>query len=1537
MDTASIFKESKRADSNVISNENESEKCSQQTNQIANRESKGHQLGAISKKISNVQAQSTTSTNSSVGTQYICDDEVFRLGKNENELEKCSQQINQTVNRELKGHQLGAISKKISNVQGQSTTSTNSSVGTKYICDDEVFRLGKNGRVKFGLVLETSELYSDEDDEEFEKPLVNEELRVIWYPKGKKVIVKDNSVGLVARNLMPGEIVRRTFPGKFTHSGYCSNVHKWADVRVLGTKYVIKNIDAERLRLISPWQNDNLVCLGSWMGIIEDVEERAILRTSSGSRVEMNPDDFRAFKDIHSPFLQCADVFYPGNVIFGSLPPLQYIKILTPDIPLHTHKKGKSIPHKFIVENVYTDTVWVRWQCKVFPEEPDLEQIAILSTTTSVSGESLKRLKILNSFEPCMLQINDRNYLTYSSDDTIMKKSEWHKKQSEKFKAIVIQQRNEGCANDTIRSKSLTKSGCIAPQGVSNHHHHYEKSKKKVIRYLDKLKKLSFKCKERAHKNKGKMNRDQDESENNEWILKMENISTDKNSCSDALDQKSKIIKENLEKVVINANCKYNCSVKREIFNEEILCESMPRKYSDEKEEEGHTCSDQYLNDSNTSKPMPTCSSSSSPNSLKCYSSQLFKKKSRQYFRKPLLHKNVTKSKPKVGDELVVELLLVYSTATVVWQDGTTEYDIPSTELYPINNAFPTNEFFPGDFVISGKEEGNLSLRDYGVIQKVDHIGRIADVKWFTIYASPDDPNPTYKGDSVVSAYDLRNHPNFQYRPGTMVIRVANFISEEAKRTTGKIIDKCSDGRVKVHWDDGFLGTCWPQELFAVDKCDFAADVCAQCVQHSWETESVISECSGGDNNYVKVASTESQILTYIEQVRIRVCRLEEIFNINSCLRNSEIMKKLLKVYRGCRCMDRLLKTNFFHKDDFKTFVERARKEENYTFKQHNAAQHNAAMAMNNAHKSQSKQALESSVSKEFSPHIFFDISSTQMKTFSHTSSDATPVDVSLPSRRRCSPSLTQLKTKKVEDIPSQESKECGVENKKNEAKTVTLSIAENNVVINKEETSLSKSNQSNAEKNELLNSSVKVYEKTTLSATATDSSSRTSFCYFLNNELENAWPISSTHITNAETKYFLVKIIEDLQSACSSASEINEDEAPDLACVHLCSLLKEQFVQFIELIKEKKFKYDYSTISNVFSNIVIEIEDLTNAAIGQIEQLEGKKDFGMHLLPVEKATQTSNSPKLPRNSKVAYIPSETTVTTCKAPSECFQILPAAPKSHRYYSTIFPPTNTQQYYKAIQREHRMLSSLPTGVWVRGFEDRMDLLCVMIEGPEKTPYEDGVFLFDFQMGSDYPKSPPECHYISYCKDRLSPNLYEGGKVCVSLLGTWLGKDTETWGPNSTTWQVILSIQALILVDEPYFNEPGYEKQKGTSYGVEKSRVYNEMVIIKLVQSATKQLQNPPDIFSEEIFNHFKKRGSKMYERLKRWVKYSLKSSNESTEYVLESSFNVNGSDRINLPEFALLPASRGFCLTLNALLENFKQKLNSLNNNNTNNT
>lgn len=198
----------------------------------------------------------------------------------------------------------------------------------------------------------------------------------------------------------------------------------------------------------------------------------------------------------------------------------------------------------------------------------------------------------------------------------------------------------------------------------------------------------------------------------------------------------------------------------------------------------------------------------------------------------------------------------------------------------------------------------------------------------------------------------------------------------------------------------------------------------------------------------------------------------------------------------------------------------------------------------------------------------------------------------------------------------------------------------------------------------------------------------------------------------------------------------------------------------------------------------------------------------------------------------------------------------------------------------MAKEIKLLrTSLPPGIWVKGYEDRMDLYSVMFRGPEKTPYEDGLFLFDFQLSADYPATPPLCHYVSYCSDRLNPNLYEDGKVCVSLLGTWAGRGTEVWTSSSTLLQVIVSIQGLILVAEPYFNEAGFEKQKGSQQGRENSRMYNEMVLLKLIQSQGKLLAHPPAVFKDTILRHFNKNATKLLSRVELWMEISEQHNNQ----------------------------------------------------------
>jgi ubiquitin-conjugating enzyme E2 O len=267
-----------------------------------------------------------------------------------------------------------------------------------------------------------------------------------------------------------------------------------------------------------------------------------------------------------------------------------------------------------------------------------------------------------------------------------------------------------------------------------------------------------------------------------------------------------------------------------------------------------------------------------------------------------------------------------------------------------------------------------------------------------------------------------------------------------------------------------------------------------------------------------------------------------------------------------------------------------------------------------------------------------------------------------------------------------------------------------------------------------------------------------------------------------------------------------------------------------------------------------------------------------------------------------------------------FQMVESVPDSHRFKLSVHQPHNQKLFCSKVRQEIALLkSSLPEDIFVKAYEDRMDLFSFMIKGPKATPYEDGLFLFDAQLPADYPTHPPAVHYISFCTDRLNPNLYENGKVCVSLLGTWVGKGSEVWFPGSSNLlQVMVSIQGLILVPEPYFNEAGYLRQKGTDEGQENSRLYNEMAVVKVVQSLTKMLTLPPAAFRSEVLDHIRETGPLLTQRLAHWIKLS--------EEVNAGISAVPREEVAQMTEFPLLPASQGFCLSLKKALTAFQNNM-----------
>lgn len=169
--------------------------------------------------------------------------------------------------------------------------------------------------------------------------------------------------------------------------------------------------------------------------------------------------------------------------------------------------------------------------------------------------------------------------------------------------------------------------------------------------------------------------------------------------------------------------------------------------------------------------------------------------------------------------------------------------------------------------------------------------------------------------------------------------------------------------------------------------------------------------------------------------------------------------------------------------------------------------------------------------------------------------------------------------------------------------------------------------------------------------------------------------------------------------------------------------------------------------------------------------------------------------------------------------------------------------------KRIAREHRILAtSLPEGeIYVRTYESRMDLLRCLIIGPRETPYENAPFLIDLYLPEGFPDTPPTAHFHSWTSGlgRINPNLYEEGKICLSLLGTWSGKnESEQWSEKATLLQVLVSLQGLVFVKKPFYNEAGFEGYEHDTRYLRESEQYSEKAFLMARGFVKHALLRPP---------------------------------------------------------------------------------------------
>ena len=80
---------------------------------------------------------------------------------------------------------------------------------------------------------------------------------------------------------------------------------------------------------------------------------------------------------------------------------------------------------------------------------------------------------------------------------------------------------------------------------------------------------------------------------------------------------------------------------------------------------------------------------------------------------------------------------------------------------------------------------------------------------------------------------------------------------------------------------------------------------------------------------------------------------------------------------------------------------------------------------------------------------------------------------------------------------------------------------------------------------------------------------------------------------------------------------------------------------------------------------------------------------------------------------------------------------------------------------------------------------------VIMGPEKSPFEGGLFKLTINFPKEYPFKPPK---VKFNTRIFHPNIALNGAICLDIL-------KDQWSPALTTTKVLLSICALLTNPNP----------------------------------------------------------------------------------------------------------------------------------------
>ncbi|KAG5355733.1 Ubiquitin-conjugating enzyme E2-18 kDa [Yarrowia sp. B02] len=155
--------------------------------------------------------------------------------------------------------------------------------------------------------------------------------------------------------------------------------------------------------------------------------------------------------------------------------------------------------------------------------------------------------------------------------------------------------------------------------------------------------------------------------------------------------------------------------------------------------------------------------------------------------------------------------------------------------------------------------------------------------------------------------------------------------------------------------------------------------------------------------------------------------------------------------------------------------------------------------------------------------------------------------------------------------------------------------------------------------------------------------------------------------------------------------------------------------------------------------------------------------------------------------------------------------------------------------KRLMKEYKQfISDPPQGISAGpADEDNFLLWECLIQGPDDTPYEGGLFPATLKFPQDYPLSPP---VMKFTCEMYHPNIYKDGTVCISILHA-PGDDPNMYESASERWSPIQSVDKILLSVMSMLAEPNDES--GANIDASKMWRDDQEQFVKIVQGTVRK--------------------------------------------------------------------------------------------------